>query len=299
LVRTSQLGHLMVVVSMHVRDLKEEEIVKVKEDIASYCETDATLAGLGIRSLYFSRVGTSNRETDQKFELLAGEETIEEKLNEMKFRISPDAFFQANTKGAELLIATIGSWLLGDSPDNSARVPLVDVCCGTGTIGLALSNRFSRVFGVECVEKAIEDAKKNAALNEVENVEFICGKAEDVLPEILDHDLKGADSLVAVVDPPRAGLHKRVLHAIRKCEAIKRFIYVSCDPKLAKDDFCDLARQPTKKGFKGDPFLPKRALPIDLFPQTHHCELVILFERVTQEEIEEANDFMKSRDVDN
>jgi len=295
-VRTTQQKHLMIVVSMHVKGLTEEDIEKVKQDLASHCKDDPELT---VHSLYFSRVGTSNRETDQKFELVLGDETIEELLNGMKFRISPDSFFQANTKGAEILISTIGSWLLGDESEESVqRLPLVDVCCGTGTIGIALSRRFSNVFGIECVEKAIEDAKKNASLNGVENVEFLCGKAEDLLPNILKQNLRDADSLYAVVDPPRAGLHKRVLQAIRKCEAIKQFIYVSCNPNLAKANILDLARAPTKKGFSGDPFLPKKAVPIDLFPQTQHCELVILFERITSDQIEESNKYMECRDVD-
>jgi len=303
-VRTSQLGHVMVIISMYTQQLSPEQLVKVKQDLRDFHTRDEALSSVGIRSLYFSPVGTSNREHDQQFDLLFGESTIEEQLCGMKFRISPDAFFQANAKGAELLIATISSWLSSDndssSPSSSeslASIPLLDVCCGTGTIGLALSNHFSRVIGIECVEKAIEDAKQNASLNDVTNVEFIAGKAEDVLPNMLESRLKDAESLVAVVDPPRAGLHKKVLQAIRKCEGIKRFIYVSCDPKKAKEDFLDLSRAPSKKGFRGEPFLPSKAVPIDLFPQTHHCELVILFERVTPEQVTEANEFMKSRDV--
>lgn len=297
-VRTSELGHVMIVAAMHTQGLTNDEVQKTQQELTSFILSDASLVSLPVRSLYFSRVGSSNRESDPTFELLHGTETIEETLAKMEFTISPDAFFQANTLGAELLLNLVGDWLREPSASDKDEgelvdVPLLDICCGTGTIGLALSKTVKKVYGIEVIEKAIENAKKNAQRNGIENVEFICGKAEEVLPEILEKNLGTAEKLAAVVDPPRAGLHKRVVQAIRRCSAIQRFVYVSCNPKLAKENFLDLAR-PCSKGFKGTPFLPVKAVPIDLFPQTNHCELVMLFERVTDAQIESAKTFMKS-----
>lgn len=104
--------------------------------------------------------------------------------------------------------------LAGDWVNAGGRVQLLDVCCGTGTIGLSLAHRVHSVVGVEMVEQAVQDANTNAADNGIANCRFICGKAEDVLPGMLGGDgslLDEEAELVAVVDPPRAGLHPKVL----------------------------------------------------------------------------------------
>jgi len=210
-------------------------------------------------------------------ELLWGPPVIQEKLMGRTFNISPQAFFQVNTLGAELLYKTVG-----DIAELTKKTSLVDVCCGTGTIGLTLADRVGQVVGVEMVQEAVRDAIKNAEENKVTNCKFFAGKAEDILPNLLrDMDSK---QVVAVVDPPRAGLHPRALSAIRNTEAIKRFVYVSCDAKNAMKNFVDIAR-PASKTALGDPFMPIKVIPVDLFPHSRGFELVILFERVRWGEI--------------
>lgn len=98
----------------------------------------------------------------------------------LKFRISPLAFFQANTKGAEILYTKIG-----DICDIDQDTIILDICCGTGTIGLTLAKKCKLVVGVEIIAEAIEDAKLNAEINEIKNVEYHSGKAEDILPNLL------------------------------------------------------------------------------------------------------------------
>jgi len=210
-------------------------------------------------------------------DLLWGPPVIQEKLVGRTFNISPQAFFQVNTLGAELLYKTVG-----DIAELTKKTSLVDVCCGTGTIGLTLADRVGQVVGVEMVQEAVRDAIKNAEENKVTNCKFFAGKAEDILPNLLrDVDSK---EVVAVVDPPRAGLHPRALSAIRNTEAIKRFVYVSCDAKNAMKNFVDIAR-PASKTALGDPFMPIKVIPVDLFPHSRGFELVILFERVRWGEI--------------
>jgi len=205
-------------------------------------------------------------------ELLWGEAAIQETLLGRTFNISPQAFFQVNSGGAELLYKTVG-----DIAGLTDKTSLVDVCCGTGTIGLCLADRVKNVVGVEMVSEAVRDAQKNAESNGVTNCTFYCGKAEDILPNILrDVDNK---KIVAIVDPPRAGLHPRALAAIRNTLAIQTLVYVACDAKNAMKNFVDLSR-PASKTAKGDPFLPVKIIPVDLFPHSKGFELVILFERV-------------------
>ena len=204
--------------------------------------------------------------------------------------ISPQAFFQVNTLAAEVLYKTVG-----DIADLTEKSSLVDVCCGTGTIGLCLAARVKNVVGVEIVAEAVRDAQKNAENNGVKNCDFFTGKAEDILGNIL-RDIDSKD-IVAIVDPPRAGLHPRALSAIRNTAAIKRLVYVSCDAKNAMKNFVDLAR-PASKTAKGDPFLPVKVIPVDLFPHSRGFELVLLFERVAWGDILNSEIAKRIRDVE-
>jgi tRNA/tmRNA/rRNA uracil-C5-methylase (TrmA/RlmC/RlmD family) len=137
--------------------------------------------------------------------LLAGAETIEESMCGLRFSISPQSFFQVNTRAAEQLYTRVAA-LLAPTPSSV----LYDVCCGTGTIGLTMARIAHEVVGVEVCEPAVEDARKNAVLNAIGNATFVVGPAETVLSEQTRKPLPpGASESLAVVDPPRAG--KRVV----------------------------------------------------------------------------------------
>jgi len=177
-----------------------------------------------------------------------------------------------------VLYSTVRS-LLEVSPNTC----VLDVCCGTGTIGICVAEKCNQVLGIEMVSSAVEDAKKNASLNKIdsEKCDFFAGKAEDIIDSVI---MKAKyENIVAIVDPPRGGLHQRVLQLIRKCRQIKTLIYVSCDPKAATKNFVDLARPPTNKGYKGSPFIPTKLIPVDLFPHCTQSELILVLQR--QEDI--------------
>ncbi|XP_037850693.1 tRNA (uracil-5-)-methyltransferase homolog A isoform X2 [Chlorocebus sabaeus] len=141
----------------------------------------------------------------------------------------------------------------------------------------AFFQKVKRVIGVELCPEAVEDARVNAQDNELSNVEFHCGRAEDLVPALVSR--LASQHLVAILDPPRAGLHSKVILAIRRAENIRRLLYVSCNPRAAMGNFVDLCRAPSNR-VKGTPFRPVKAVAVDLFPQTPHCEMLILFERV-------------------
>ena len=206
------------------------------------------------------------------FDLLYGSGIIEEVILGKRFSLSIDAFFQVNSSCAEKLYTIAGEWAqLG--PDTT----LLDVCCGTGTIGITLADKVGKVIGLEIIESAVEDAKKNAELNNIQNAVYVCGKAEETsLPAIREHAL--SHDIVAIVDPPRAGLHPSVLKVLRNTRAIKRVVYVSCNPKSMMEDVCRLSRAPNKV-YKNERFVPIKAVPVDMFPHTNHCEMVMLLER--------------------
>lgn len=203
-----------------------------------------------------------------------------------KFRISADAFFQVNRAAAEVLYSTVRDLCVPDHEKSGDRArvggTLLDVCCGTGAIGIVASPRVERIVGVELIEQAVEDARNNAALNNVLNCEFIPGKAEVVLPGLMSQlGSAGAGIEAAVVNPSRSGLHYRVVRALRNQPAIRRLVYVSCKPDgEAMRNFRELCCPPDpQKKLTGEAFSPTLAVPVDMFPHTPHCELVLLFER--------------------
>ncbi|XP_015238498.1 PREDICTED: tRNA (uracil-5-)-methyltransferase homolog A [Cyprinodon variegatus] len=272
-VRTTRTKQAMAIIFFNPQKLEEEQLNTLKSSMKTYFfEGDGKESG--ITSLYFVREGqrTSPNLEDLPCELVAGESCIHEELLGLKFRISPHSFFQVNTGAAEVLYSAVGDWAQLDQDST-----VLDVCCGTGTIGISLAKRVKKVIGIELCQEAVEDAKINAKLNDLSNVEFHCGKAEDVFPNILNALV--SPNLTAIVDPPRAGLHSKVILAIRRAEHLKRLVYVACNAKAAMTNFIDLCRSPSNR-VRGAPFRPVRAMAVDLFPQTKHVELLLLFERV-------------------
>ncbi|KAI1901075.1 hypothetical protein AGOR_G00056400 [Albula goreensis] len=272
-VRTSRTGEIMIMVFFNPQKLQEEELKELKGSLRQYF-TEGAGKESGVTSLYFVREGqrTSPNLEDLPCELVAGEAWIHEELLGLRFRISPHSFFQVNTQAAEVLYSAVGEWAQLDQDST-----VMDVCCGTGTIGISLAKRVKKVIGIELCQEAVEDAKVNAELNGLSNVEFHCGKAEDIFPSVLNAVV--SQNLTAIVDPPRAGLHSKVILAIRRAEHLKRLVYVACNAKAAMNNFVDLCRAPSNR-VRGAPFRPVRAMAVDLFPQTMHCEMVLLFERV-------------------
>jgi 23S rRNA (uracil1939-C5)-methyltransferase len=190
-----------------------------------------------------------------------GSEFLEEELCGLRFRISHRAFFQTNTEMAERLYG-IAAELAGLT--GTERV--FDLFCGIGSLGLALAGRAGEVWGVEIVPEAIADAEENARLNGIENAQFRAGDARREIRPLLAE--AGRPDLV-VVDPPRAGLSKKVVRRLIECEP-DRIVYVSCNPTTLAPDAAQLA----EAGYR-----LRRVKPVDMFPQTPHIECVALLER--------------------
>ncbi|KAL0417730.1 UNVERIFIED_CONTAM: Zinc finger CCCH domain-containing protein 24 [Sesamum radiatum] len=301
------------------------------------------------------------------------EPRIHDYISNLRFSISPSAFFQVNTLAAEKLYSLAGDWA-GLGPDTL----LFDVCCGTGTIGLTLAHRVGMVVGIEMNASAVSDAQRNAEINGIKNCRFVCGKAEDVIGSLMkeylslphkqdetsemseskesevvsaDENISSADSVtriednlsvehengssagkcskdeaqlekhctlesstpvqqfknvVAIVDPPRVGLHPTVIKVLRTQSRLRRLVYISCNPESLVANAIELCTPSLDKTEKGtnknnrgwknmssaglarhraksmpnsEPFKPVKAMAVDLFPHTPHCELVMLLER--------------------
>lgn len=274
LVRTNLAGEVLAVVQVHPQNLSVEELESVKNDLKKVAEANKVI------SLYFEAVGPKKPGEDPPLEHVMGSTHLVEKLCGLEFSISPLAFFQVNTLAAEVLFNKIAEIAEIDSNTN-----ILDVCCGTGTIGLSLAKKCRRVYGVELVESAVEDAKKNAEKNGITNCVFIAGKAEDEVNNLLD-TMKKIDAeegiegskIVAILDPPRAGLHRKCCQLLRSAERIERLIYISCNAQAAMKSFIDLCRAQSN-AYAGIPFIPVKAMAVDLFPDTPHCEFILVLER--------------------
>ncbi len=192
--------------------------------------------------------------TGEYTELLGGVPTIDERLGRLRLTVSPQSFFQTNTLGAEALYEEIArqAALTGNEK-------LLDVCCGTGTIGLWLANDVSSVLGIDSSPDSIADAKLNAEKNGIDHAEFRCGTAEDELARWSDDTPD-----VVVVDPPRAGLHSKAVAALAKLHAPK-IVYVSCNPRSMAADVRALMVVGYEMG---------SVQPVDMFPHTPHIEAV-------------------------
>lgn len=246
-----------------------------REDLSKPFVEALLAADLNVTSVYMQfNDGVSDAALpDSPLTLVHGDERQVMPLMGLKFEIGPLSFFQTNAVTAELLYSRALEWLC---PNDKALV--LDVCCGVGTIGLCVANRCRKLIGIELVPEAVESARQNAALNGISNAEFHAGKAEDVLPAILSDEVNamGDDTEVcAVVDPPRPGLHKDVLQALRGCKQLSRIVYISCNPDSLAEDVVRL----TVVRDGEDPFIPVRAVAVDMFPHTLHVEMVLVLER--------------------
>uniref|UniRef100_UPI0037E96B4B tRNA (uracil-5-)-methyltransferase homolog B n=1 Tax=Semicossyphus pulcher TaxID=241346 RepID=UPI0037E96B4B len=285
-VRTNTEGHTMAIVYFHPQTLTPEEIAHHKAELVDYF-TRGPGAVCQLDSLFFQE-NTMTRCTHEEspYQLLHGQPHLYEEVLGFKFRISADAFFQVNQAAAEVLYGTVRDLCLPKDEDGGGNTKvggtLLDVCCGTGAIGITMSRSVDRIIGIELIEQAVEDARHNALFNNVLNCEFIPGKAEVVLPGLMSQlSSAGGEVVAAVVNPARAGLHYRVVRALRNQPAIRRLVFVSCKPDgEAMRNFRELCCAPDpQKKLTGKAFSPTLAVPVDMFPHTPHCELVLLFER--------------------
>jgi 23S rRNA (uracil1939-C5)-methyltransferase len=188
-------------------------------------------------------------------------EHLEEELSGLRFRISHRAFFQTNTEMAERLYG-----IAAEAADLTGAERVFDLFCGIGTLGLTLAGRAGEVWGAEIVPDAIADAEENARANGIENARFRTGDARKEIRPLLE-EAGGPD--VVVVDPPRAGLSKKVVRRLIECDA-PRIVYVSCNPTTLAPNAAQLA----EAGYR-----LRRVKPVDMFPQTPHIECVALLEK--------------------
>jgi len=197
-----------------------------------------------------------------KIRHLWGRETLTASLCGLRFEVSPYSFFQVHKEQAEILYEKALAYA-----DLKGGETVIDAYCGTGTISLCLAKKAKRVIGIEIVKPAIEDAKKNAKKNHMENTEFYAADAGKLMPQLYR---KGLVPDVIVMDPVRAGCSEEVLKAAAGMNP-KRIVYVSCNPATFARD---------AKILKSEGYEIKEIQPVDMFPQTMHVEAIVLLSKL-------------------
>ncbi|KAI8622797.1 S-adenosyl-L-methionine-dependent methyltransferase [Chytriomyces sp. MP71] len=279
LVRTHTTGDVMVIVQINPVKQDAAVVTSEIEKLSQGFQASKNVTTLLIQE---SSGQFNGFQEGARTRVVFGEGVVHEELLGLRFRISPTAFFQVNTPATNGLYGRVREWCTNPAPypgteavteaavpvDDASKnknVVLLDLCCGTGTIGLTMAPNVKRVVGVEMVAEAVQDAQYNARLQGCSNVHYICSKVEDAMKEVFSKHVENGDEVVAVLDPP-------------PCKGIKRVVFISCDFDAAMQNFVDLCR-PTSKKFQGRPFRPVRAVPFDLFPHTSHCEFVMELQR--------------------
>ena len=258
---TGFLRNLVVREGMRTGDL-QVRLVTSQGDFRSTELAEALRERFPEASLLWTRTSAvAEVSTQGETTTVVGVERLEEELAGLRFSISPFAFFQTNTEMAERLYEQASEYA-----GLSGRERVFDIYCGIGTLSLVLALRAAEVWGVDVEEQAIADAIENARANEVDNVRFFAGNARTAIRPLAEQAPRPD---VVVVDPPRAGLSKKVVRRLLETQP-KRIVYVSCNPTTLAPN----ARQIVDAGFR-----LAKVRPVDMFPHTPHIECVALFER--------------------
>ncbi|KAM7537932.1 hypothetical protein Aperf_G00000069394 [Anoplocephala perfoliata] len=291
-VRESRLGDRLIEIEIRRENLADVGIADVCSVIKQWFEPGGQGESVGVTSAVLISLKSISQQSGAFEEhWIFGKKTITELCCSLKFEISRDAFFQVNTLAAEKLVENIRErckTILEKENKSTDNAILLDICCGAGVIGLCLANCFDKVIGIELVPSAVENAKRNADINGIKNAQFYAGRAEVLLKDLI-RTLPQDKEIIAVLDPPRAGVHHGVIEAIRQCQRVRNLIFVACDLRASELNFEAFARPPSKK-YVGAPFLPTAASCVDLFPQTPAIEAIISLKRLPAADCNHENE---------
>lgn len=252
IVRTSSAGDVMVILSV------KQFIPQVKELLDFIAETFPQVTSL----FYVENTKVNDTINDLDLVLYKGNDHIVEQMEDIKFKVGPKSFYQTNSKQALELyrVAREFAGLTGSEL-------VYDLYTGTGTIANFIAAQAKHVVGVEYVPEAIDDAWENSRINNIKNTSFYAGDIKDLLTD----DFIGQNGRpdVVILDPPRAGVHPDVVKMLMQV-APRRIVYVSCNPATQARDIA----------LMGEGYRVARIQPVDMFPQTHHVENVVLLERI-------------------
>ena len=255
LIRSSSGGEVMVVVVFAREDPERRE--KLLEALREAFPKITSL-------MYVVNAKANDTFSDLDVPLFRGLPYMTEEMEGLRFKVGPKSFYQTNSAGVHALYAVARDFaLMGGSGDEL----LYDLYTGTGTIASFVAGSVRKVIGIEYVEEAVEGARENAAANGIRNAEFFAGDMKDILTE--DFVNRHGRPDVIITDPPRAGMHPSVLKVILEVAKPRKIVYVSCNPASQARDMLELKKE----------YRVVISQPVDMFPQTHHVENVLLLMR--------------------
>ena len=252
MIRTTSTGELMVIMIFFHEDKEAQNALL--QHIANKFPQITSL-------LYIINSKANDTITDQEVLVFKGNECIYEEMEGLKFKIGPKSFYQTNSDQAYELYK-----VARNLANLTANELVYDLYTGTGTIANFVAHQSRQVIGIEYVPEAIEDAKVNSKLNNIDNTLFFAGDMKDILNAAFIEKHGKPD--VIITDPPRAGMHDDVITAILFAEP-QRIVYVSCNPATQARDLNLLDAK----------YKVTAVQPVDMFPHTHHVENVVLLQK--------------------
>nr|WP_321357909.1 23S rRNA (uracil(1939)-C(5))-methyltransferase RlmD [uncultured Draconibacterium sp.] len=252
IIRTTSTGELMVIVSFFYEDepARKQLLEAVKNEFPAITSL-----------MYVINTKGNDTITDQEIEVFSGRDYVLEEMEGLKFKIGPKSFYQTNSEQAYELYK-----VARDFAEFTGDETVYDLYTGTGTIANFVAKKAKKVVGIEYVPEAIEDAKINSELNDIENTLFYAGDMKDVLNEAFIK--KHGKPEVVITDPPRAGMHADVVETILEMEP-RKIVYVSCNPATQARDLAMLDSL----------YQIEKIQPVDMFPHTHHVENVVMLRK--------------------
>jgi len=253
IIRTSTCGEVMIIVVFYEEDIEKRETLlnAVKMNFPE------------ITSLqYVINSKCNDTITDLEILTFSGKDHLIEKMDDLQFKIGPKSFYQTNSRQACRLYAVTREF-----SGLTGQETVYDLYTGTGTIAAFIARKARKVIGIELVPEAIEDAKVNAALNGLTNIDFFAGDMRNLLTATF-MDIHGKPDVI-ITDPPRSGMHDDVTDALLTA-APKRIVYVSCNPATQARDLNRLSAR----------YRVSKVQPVDMFPHTHHVENIALLELI-------------------
>ena len=249
IIRNASSGQWMVIISFFYEDKEKRELLL--EYISNKFSILTSL-------MYVINSKKNDTITDQDIKLFKGKDHIIEEMEGLKFKVGPKSFYQTNSAQAYELYKTVRKFA-----NLQGKELVYDLYTGTGTIACFISSGAGHVIGIDSVPEAIEDAKKNSQLNGIDNIDFYTGDIKDIFNNEFITENGKPD--VIILDPPRAGVHKDVIENIQLASP-EKIIYVSCNPATQARDI----------NFLLEDYEVAEIQPVDMFPQTHHVENVVL-----------------------
>ena len=255
--RGDKTGEIMVCLVINGKNIPNEKGF-AEQIVAKFPDVKSILLNFNTKN--------TNVVLGDNYRTIGGKDYIEDILCGVRFRISAGSFYQVNRDGAELLYGIAADFA---EPEGKS---VIDLYCGTGTIGLSMAKRAKRVVGIEIVEEAVECANMNAKLNGIDNAEFYAGDASDTEGLLESVEKKSGikiDADVVIMDPPRKGSTPELIGYLAR-RGVTRVVYVSCDPDTLARDCAEFL----KYGYK-----MSEVIPVNMFPRTGHVENVVMLNR--------------------